>query len=309
MIIGAGSAFGSRISIDVLSRAPLNDSTIALCDINEERLATVRKFVESAIEHHKLPAKVVAGKDRRKLLPGADFVIISVSVGGPAYYGKPFEDEIDIPARYGVRQTVGDTVGPGGVFRTLRSAPVMMEMARDINELCPEALLINYTNPMAMLTWILSEVSEAPVVGLCHGVQGTARKVAGYIGAPLKEIGYWVAGINHMAWFLTFTHNGEDAYPRLRSAAENHEIYEKDSTRFDILKAFGYFCTESSRHPLEYMPYFRKDLPRIERYEKITKGIKGKRQVWYEDMGIKASQADSIEWFGRASTRRRSWKR
>jgi len=295
VIIGAGSAFGSRLSIDILSRKPLEDSTITLCDINEEKLETVSAFVQAAIDHHKLPAKVEAGTDRRKLLPGADFVIISVSIGGPAYFDKPYEDEIDIPAKYGVRQTVGDTVGPGGIFRALRTAPVLMAIARDIAELAPNALILNYTNPMAILTWILNETIDNQSVGLCHGVQGTSKKMAKYIEAPYEKTGYWVAGINHMAWFLEFTYNRRDAYPALRKAMEDPKIYNQDPTRFDMLKHFGYFCTESSRHTQEYVPYFRKNIERIERYEKITKAVKGKRQNWYEDMGVKASEADSIE--------------
>ncbi|OPZ22927.1 MAG: Alpha-galactosidase [candidate division BRC1 bacterium ADurb.BinA364] len=295
LIIGAGSAFGSRLSIDILSREPLKDSTIALCDISEERLERVSSFVRSAIEHHKLPARVAAGTDRRALLPDCDFVIISVSIGGPAYYDWPFESEIDIPAKYGVRQTVGDTVGPGGIFRALRTGPVMMEIARDIQELCPNAIVLNYTNPMAMLTWILSASMDNRIAGLCHGVQGTSQRMAAYIGAPYEEVGYWCTGINHMAWFTEFTHNGEDAYPRLRQAMNDKATYDKDPTRFDLLANFGYFCTESSRHALEYVPYFRYDLPRIERFAALTKGVKGRRQAWYEDMGVKAEDAESIK--------------
>ena len=295
VIIGAGSAFGSRLSIDILSREPIHDATIALCDINAEKLETVCKFVQSAIDHHKLPAKVVASTDRRALLPGADYVVIAVSIGGPAYYDTPFDWEMDIPAKYGVVQTVADTVGPGGIFRALRTGPAMLEFVRDINDLCPGAMILNYTNPMAMLTWVLSEKSVGPVVGLCHGVQGTSQKMAKYIGAPYGEIGFWCAGINHMAWFLEFTHNGENAYPRLFQAMENPAIYDQDPTRFDILRRFNYFCTESSRHALEYMPYFRHDTARVERFRNITRGVKGRRQTWYEDMGVKAEHADSIQ--------------
>jgi alpha-galactosidase len=295
VIIGAGSAFGSRLSIDILSRKPIEDSTIALCDPHAERLETVRAYVQSAVDHHKLPARVEASTDRREVLPGADFIVIAVSIGGPAYHGKPFEDEFGIPSRYGVVQTVADTVGPGGVFRTLRSAPELIAMCRDANELCPGAQILNYTNPMAMLTWVLSLHSEGPVAGLCHGVQGTSKKMARYIDAPYEEVGYWVGGINHMAWFVEFTHNKQDAYPRLFKAMEDPKTYDQDPVRFDLLKAFGYFCTESSRHALEYFPYFRKDSERVERFRKITLGVKGKRQTWYEDMGVKIEDAGSIQ--------------
>ena len=295
VIIGAGSAFGSRLSIDILSREPLNHATIGLCDINTDRLETVRAYVQAAISHHNLPAKVVASADRRQVLPGADFVIISVAVGGPAYYGRPYELEMDIPRKYGIRQTVGDTIGPGGIFRGLRSAPTLMEFCRDINALAPNAAIINYTNPMAMMTWVLNRAADVPVVGLCHGVQGTARLLAKAIGVPHDEIAYWVAGINHMAWFLEFTHNGADAYPLLKSDRVAPEILEQQAVRFDIMRHFGFFCTESPRHCAEYMPYFRAQTDMLERFRDQIRGVKGRRASWFEDMGVKAADADSIE--------------
>jgi alpha-galactosidase len=295
VIIGAGSAFGSRLSVDILSREPICDATIALCDLNAERLELVKNYVRKVISTNGLPAEVVASTDRRELLEGADAVVISVSVGGPAYSGTPYRWEIDIPKEYGIRQPVGDTVGVGGVFRGLRTAPVLEEIARDVDELAPGALLINYTNPMCILTWRLSEVYPGPVVGLCHGVQNTSRHAAEWIGAPFEACGFWFAGINHMAWMLEFTHDGEDAYPRLREAMEDPKIYEQEPVRFDILKHVGYFCTEGSRHSSEYMPYFYRDTERMKTFSAVTEGVPGKRQSWYEDMGVSVEQAESVE--------------
>ncbi len=295
VIIGAGSAFGSRLSVDILSRQELRDSTIALCDIDAAKLDKVHQYVAKVIDVNSLPATVVAATDRRKVLKDADFVILSVSIGGPAYFDEPYESEMAIPKKYGIAQTVGDTVGPGGIFRTLRTGPELLAMAADINELAPKALILNYTNPMAMLTWLLSESFEGQSVGLCHSVQGTSKKLARCIDVPYEEVGYWVAGINHMAWFLEFTHLTEDAYPRLRAAMADPETFAADSIRFEVMKHTGYFVTESSRHMSEYVPWYQHEQEKMTQYLKKTQGIKDRRHSWYEDMGVKISNADTIE--------------
>ncbi|MCL5270721.1 MAG: alpha-galactosidase [bacterium] len=295
VIIGAGSAFGRRLSIDILSRPPLSGTEIGLCDIDPERLEVVRAFVDAAIAHNKAPGRVTASTERRDLLAGADFVVIAVSIGGPAYYDKPYEDEMGIPIKYGINQTIGDTVGPGGIMRALRTAPALREMVRDINELCPGALIINYTNPMAMLTWVLNEWAEGPVIGLCHGVQGTSKELAHLIGAPYEETDHWVAGINHMAWFLRFTHNRQDAYPRLREAMADPAKYKTDPIRFEMMRHFGYFCTESSRHTAEYVPYFRGDGLGVADIKAFSERVRKNRQSWFEDMGVARSKANSLE--------------
>ena len=295
VIVGAGSAFGSRLSIDILSREPLRGATIGLCDIDGEKLETVRAYVQSVIDHHKLPAKVAASTDRAEVLPDADFVITSIAVGGPAYYGKPYRDEMEIPRKYGIHQTVGDTVGPGGIFRGLRTAPVLMEIVRDIGRLAPNALVLNYTNPMAIIAWVMNAAGDVPVVGLCHGVQGTSKKLAAMIDVPYEEVTYWVAGINHMAWFLKYNHDGQDAYPLIRKAMENAEHYEKEKVRFEIFRRFGYFCTESARHCAEYVPYFRQDTEMLDSFCGTMDDMKTARAAWFEDMGVKASQAGSVE--------------
>ncbi|MFO8008903.1 MAG: alpha-galactosidase [Candidatus Brocadiia bacterium] len=289
VIIGAGSGFGSRLSIDILSREPLRGSTIALCDLNEERLAGVTDYVRRAIEGHGLPAEVVSSTDREELLPGADFVITSVSIGGGAYWGEPYASEVNIPRAYGVEQSVADTIGPGGVFRFLRTAPTHLQFCRDIERLCPDALLINYTNPMAMLTWMHSVASSVRNVGLCHSVQGTAMQLARWIGAPFEEVSYLVAGINHQSWFLRFRHRGRDAYPRIREAAQEPELREKESVRMAMLEHFGYFVTESTRHNSEYLPYFRRTPELMERYGLDTREVRAEAPAsrsWAKDTGV-----------------------
>lgn len=274
VIIGAGSGFGGRLSIDILSREILSGSTISLCDIDAKKLAAVTRYLRRVVETHKLPAKIESTTDRRQALAGADFVVTSVSVGGPAYYGHPYDVEVNIPNKYGVYQSVADTLGAGGVFRFLRSGPVQLEFCRDIESLCPHALMLNYTNPMAMLTWAHSAGSKVKNVGLCHSVQNTTKKLAGFINMPYEEISYQVAGINHQAWILELRQHGEDLYPRLREAMHKQEIYDEDRVRFEMMRYFGYFVTESSNHNSEYLPYFRRTQELREKY-----GLRNKKEV------------------------------
>ncbi len=288
VIIGAGSGFGSRLSIDILSREPLAGSTIALCDIDEERLAAVTRYVQRAIDGHGLPATLLNSTRREELLPEADVVITSVAVGGAAYWGEPFASEVNIPRKYGVSQAVADTIGPGGVFRFLRTAPVQLAFCKDMERLCPDALLLNYTNPMSMLTWLHSEGSSIRNVGLCHSVQGTTMQMASWIGAPYEEVSYWVAGINHQSWVLRFRHNGQDAYPRVREAAKDPELLKKEAVRFELMEQFGYFVTESSRHNSEYVPYFRRTPELRERFGLPERNVRmedPRRREWMKDAG------------------------
>ena len=304
VIIGAGSGFGGRLSIDILSRPALQDATIALCDIHAERLEQVRTYVQRAIDGHKLPAKVVASTDRAELLPGADCVVTAVSVGGPAYWGEPFYSEIEIPRKYGLEQFIGDTVGPGGVFRFLRTAPPHLQFCKDMERYCPDALMLNYTNPMAMLTWMHSIGSSISNVGLCHSVQGTTKKLANAVDAPYEECSYTVAGINHQAWVLRLRHHSgggsEDLYPRLWDAVDTHESFEKDRVRVEMMKQFGYFVTESSRHNSEYVPYFRrtKELREqhglMERPTVVTDEAQVNKRAWEEDSGASLDTESNI---------------
>jgi len=272
VIIGAGShVFARNLITDLLSFAELRRSTITLMDIDEKRLGLMNAFAGKLVREHGLETKVESTTDRRSALEGADYVVVSIRAGG--YEANKLD--IGIPAKYGVRQGIGDTIGPGGVFYGLRHIPVILDICRDMEDLCPEALLINYTNPMAMICWAMNDKTSIRNVGLCHSVQGTAAELARYLGAQPEEISYWVAGINHMAWFLELKLHGEDAYPLLRKKFEDPEVYSRpdahwagaDIVRAEIFKAFGYFNTESSQHMSEYVPYFRKRPELLEEYK------------------------------------------
>ncbi len=268
VIIGAGSQFGGKLSRDILAFPALQKgAVIALCDINPEKLEAVRRYVQRIVDGHGLDARVEASTERQTLLPGADFVVTSVSVGGPAYAGFPFTAELNLPwQKYGLSQSVADTIGVGGVFRFLRTASVQLQVCKDMETHCPDALLLNYTNPMAMLTWLHSAGSTIANVGLCHSVQGTSRELARFLNVPYEELTYSVAGINHQAWFLQLKHGKEDLYPRLRACLDDPETLAKDRVRFEMLRHFDYFVTESTRHCSEYHPYFRRTEALRERY-------------------------------------------
>ena len=260
-LIGAGSMVFARTLVgDVLSFPELSDSSLRLMDIDEARLERTERVARAMVDNEGLDADVVATTDRREALADADYVLNMINVGGR----EPFENEIRIPLRYGVEQAIGDTIGPGGIFRALRTIPTLLDIAADVEELCPDALFLNYTNPMTILCWTLFEATDVETVGLCHSVQHTVEAVADYLDLPADEIDHWVAGINHLAWLLELEHEGADLTPRLRAAAENEEIYRQDTVRFEMLKHFGAFPTESSHHLSEYVPYFRTDPETIE---------------------------------------------
>jgi alpha-galactosidase len=245
--------FTRNLTRDILTFPELGDSEIVLMDIDGERLSRAYKLVSRMAEMAKSPARVIATTDRRQALTGADYVVVTIQVGGT----DQWETDIRVPERYGVSQCVGDTLGPGGIFRGLRHLAVFDGLVEDIADLCPKALVLQYSNPMAILTWRAS-LAGLRVVGLCHSVQGTARLLAKYCEVPLEELTYWVAGINHQAWFLTLEHQGVDLYPRLRSHLDNSESLVQEPVRLELMRRFGYFVTESSGHASEYLPYFRK---------------------------------------------------
>jgi alpha-galactosidase len=254
VFIGAGSVvFTRNLTRDILTFPELGESEIVLMDVDADRLSRAERLVSRMAETAKSPARVVATADRRQALEGADYVVVTIQVGGTAQW----ELDISVPERYGVGQCVGDTLGPGGVFRGLRHLAVFDGLIEDMAELCPRALVLQYSNPMAILTW-RTALSGLRVVGLCHSVQGTARLLAEYCGAPFDELSYWVAGINHQAWFLTLEHQGADLYPRLRARLDDPETLALEPVRFELMRRFGYFVTESSGHASEYLPYFRK---------------------------------------------------
>jgi alpha-galactosidase len=253
--------------VDILAVPELRDSTISLMDINSERLAMIEKIAKRLITENDFPTKIETTTNRKKALKDANYVIAMIQVGGLEAYKL----DIEIPNRYGVNQAVGDTLGPGGVFRGLRTIPVYLNIAREMEELCPEALFLNYVNPMAINCLALTKATSLKNVGLCHSVQGTAYEMSQYLNLPYQEINYISAGINHMAWYLKFEHQGKDLYPELKKKYDDPDIYQQDVTKFEFLKHFGYFVTESTIHMSEYVPYFRKSKSWISKIHKMQR--------------------------------------
>jgi len=254
-MIGAGSLiFGKTLLNDMLATPALKGATYALMSPTETKLRRMEAFAKRMIEENKVSAKVYATTDRREAIRDADYVICMVQVGGL----DAFKLDYEIPLRYGVDQCIGDTLGPGGVFRALRSIPVLVDMAKDMEEVAkPGAILLNYTNPMAMCCFALGKASDVPYIGLCHGVQTTLDLISGYVGVPKEEIDFLCAGTNHMAWFLRLEHKGKDLYPVFKANCEKPEYYLNEKVRIEVMRHFGYFMTESTGHLSEYIPWFR----------------------------------------------------
>ena len=254
-LIGAGSVvFTRNLCSDILLTPALQESTIALMDIDPDRLVQARNLVQAIIDQRGLDAQVEATTDQREAVRDADYVITTFQQGGLDAYKL----DVEIPQRYGVEQCIGDTLGPGGVFRALRSIPVLLDLCRDMDDVAPDALLLNYVNPMAANCWAVDMDTGRPCVGLCHSVQGTSEMLAKWVGVPYDEVVYLCAGINHQAWFLEFRQGQEDLYPLIWEAIERPEIYAQEPVRIELMKHFGCFVTESSGHASEYVPYFRK---------------------------------------------------
>ena len=263
VFIGAGSVVFTRNLIrDILSFPALEDSTLTLVDIDEDNLAMAKAVADKIIELGNYPAKVVATTDRVEALKGADGVISTIQVGGI----EPVLNDVGIPAKYGVDICIGDTRGPSGIFRFLRTVPVMLDICRDIERYCPEAVFLNYTNPMGMICRAMQSETKVKVVGLCHSVQGTAEMLAKWIGAPMDEVSYLCAGINHQAWYLEYKWNGKDAYPLIKEAVSKPEIYNEEQVRNEMFLHLGYYVTESSGHNSEYNAWFRKREDLLEKY-------------------------------------------
>lgn len=262
--IGAGSlGFTSELVRDILTFPLLEDATISLMDIHPGRLEWAQRGVEKLITAGNRPARVEATLDRAEALKDADVVLTTILAGSTEIW----RHDIEIPKKYGVDINIGDTRGPSGIFRFLRTIHPLMEIVRDMEKYCPEAVLLNYTNPMAMLCAALQRQTFIPVTGLCHSVQGTAMMLADWIGAPFEEIDYVCAGINHQAWYLEYRWRGQDAYPLIhRAITERAEIYHAEPVRNEMYLALGKYVTESSGHNSEYNPWFRKRPDLIEKY-------------------------------------------
>lgn len=287
VFIGAGSTMFARLLMsDIFSHPALQDATIVLEDLAEDRLVTTERLARKMVERLGRAATIEMTTSQRAALKGADFVISMIAVGGL----EAWQIDKSIPAKFGVDQIVGDTLGPGGVFRALRHIPPILSVVADMQELCPDALFINYANPMAAIMWAVDRAGSVANVGLCHSVQATAKQIAGYIGAsdwenyPISHqdwhdfyyrpipanINFLAAGINHMSWYLKYEVDGRDVYPLIRKAADDPKAYRADIVRFEILKSFGYFVTESPHHMSEYVPYFRKTPSDVDRFMSYT---------------------------------------
>jgi len=262
-IIGAGSAvFARQLMTDILTTPGLTRGTFALVDVDADRLSLAKRIGEKMALASGKSWQVEATRDRRKALPGCDYVISCIEVAGL----RNVRNDYDIPLRYGVDQCIGDTIGPGGIFKMLRTGPAWLEILDDVEQLCPRAIVMNYTNPMSALTLLALRATSVRVVGLCHSVQGTSQQLADYLDLPAAELRWRCAGINHLAWFTELTHKGRDMYPLLRKRSEDPEVWDADPVRFEMMKHFGAFCTESSGHMSEYIPYFRKKPALVTQY-------------------------------------------
>src|SRR6188474_2827835 len=270
--IGAGSTvFAKNLLGDILSFPELADSTISLMDIDPVRLQTSEIVAHKVAEFFGATPLIEATLDRRQALDGADYAISMFQVGG---YKPSTVIDFEIPKKYGIRQTIADTLGIGGIMRGLRTIPVFLDICKDMETVCPDVMFLQYVNPMAMNTWAINKASKIKTVGLCHSVQGTAEVLAEDIGVPYHEINYICAGINHMAFYLKFERNGENLYPQIRKVLETNSYGRRyrglaDHVRYEVFRRMGYFVTESSEHFSEYVPWFikhdRSDL--IEQYE------------------------------------------
>jgi alpha-galactosidase len=264
--IGAGSTvFAKNLLGDILSFPELAGSTISLMDIDPERLRTSETVANKVADALSARPTIETTTDRRRALDGADYAICMIQVGG---YQPATVTDFEIPKQYGLRQTIGDTLGIGGIMRGLRTIPVLLGICRDMEELCPDATFLQYVNPMAMNCWAINRATKIKTVGLCHSVQGTAEQLAWDIGVPIEEIDYLCAGINHMAFYTKFERNGQDLYPLIRKVVEEGRVPDHNRVRYEMMQRLGYFVTESSEHFSEYVPWFiKRDRPDlIERF-------------------------------------------
>jgi alpha-galactosidase len=255
-MIGAGSLiFCKTLVSDILATEALQKSEICLMNRTQPKLDKMAAFARRMVKDNGLSATITATTDREEALRDADFVIIMIQVGGV----DAFQLDYEIPLKYGVDQCIADSLGPGGVFRALRTIPVLADIAADVGALCPDAIILNYANPMGANCCGLGMVAENQFVGLCHGVQTTLDLIGRYVDVPKEHIDYVCAGINHMAWFLSLHdhRDGRDLYPILRENMEKPEYYVNEKVRGEVMRHFGYFMTESTGHLSEYVPWFR----------------------------------------------------
>jgi alpha-galactosidase len=263
VLVGAGSVeFTRNLLADFLSYRELRDAEVVLHDIDPDRLSTALRMARWTAEALGAEPRLEAHLERREALRGADFVVNTIQVGGARATGIDFA----VPARYGLQYTINDTINVGGVFRGLRTIPVVLDIVRDVEEVCPSARFLNYTNPMSMLVWAIAERSQITTVGLCHSVYWTVRALAEYTSVPWQEVEAESAGVNHLAFILRLSHRGQDLYPAIADAVREARIPDDDLVRAELYRRFGYWPTESSEHHAEYNPWFIGKGDLVERY-------------------------------------------
>lgn len=286
--MGAGSFFTPKVINDIFKISNTLGGEIALVDIDQKRLKAMHTIVSQQIaKNGRTDWTVVSSTKRREVLAGSDYIINCIEVSGLACVG--FDN--DIPLKYGVKQCIGDTIGPGGLFKALRTVPVWLEVLKDAEELCPGALVLNYTNPMSIMCLAAGRTSNMSVAGLCHSVQGTSDLLASRVGIPTENLTWTCAGINHLAWFTQLEHKGRNLYPRLmkqanaevygdpkKSANKNKKDLGHDLVRKDMMLHFGAFITESSGHLSEYLPYYRTSAKSMKQY--VRKGYEGETSFY-----------------------------
>jgi alpha-galactosidase len=281
--IGAGSTvFAKNVLGDCMLTPALRESEIALYDIDPVRLKESEVMLSTINKNSGGYAKIKAYTSSREAFKGADYIVNAIQVGG---YKPSTVIDFEIPKKFGLQQTIGDTLGIGGIFRALRTIPVMLDYAKEIEELCPEAWLLNYTNPMAMITGAMLKATGVKTVGLCHSVQVCAQDLLKGLNMDTDNIEWKIAGINHMAWLLEIKRNGIDLYPEIKKRAQERTEKHNDMVRYELMKRFGYYITESSEHNAEYTPYFIKskypelidrfNIPLDEYLRRCEKQIKG----------------------------------
>ena len=300
-MIGAGSLiFCKTLTMDILATEALQDVEICLMDLTKAKLDKMEAFIRKIVKENNLPARVTATLDRREALEGAAYVINMIQVGGV----EAFRMDYEIPIKYGVNQCIADSIGPGGIFRALRTIPVLADMSWDMNELCPEAILLNYANPMGANCSALGRVADIQFIGLCHGVQTTLDLISRYVDVPKDQVDYTCAGINHMAWFLSLSdkRDGRDLYPILKENIEKPEYYVNEKVRGEVMRHFGYFMTESTGHLSEYIPWFRSSDRAWEVYCDQP-GFGGASGAYYNYCSMLAEKFKSVDYLAAESAR------
>ncbi|MFC1479494.1 alpha-galactosidase [Planctomycetota bacterium] len=297
VFIGAGSMFLQGLFTDILTIPGADKGEIALVDIDRNRLKLAEKICGRINGNLEKNWKITSSTDRRRVLKGADYVIHCIEAPGSR------RAEYEIPLKYGIDQAVGDTLGPGGLFKGMRNVPIFLSILKDVEELCPDAQVLNYTNPMSILCLSSQRATSVKVIGLCHSVQNTSNLLARWCGVPYHKLSWKCAGINHMNWFTELSHKGKDMYPQLKERVlENNEFPGEEVVRRDLMKHFGYFSTESSKHISEYVPYYRKRKDLLKTYcgqdfgerkkyfaREYSRKHKSRDQSWHKQL---AGQAD-----------------